>query len=93
MKADSRYILAVVTGSLLFALFLIVGAWGLYPLYGQTLPQLLSERWNVSFRISAFVVSICVAAIGTSAVLVFSFGHRAGNDRPQHSREEVSRAP
>lgn len=90
MKACSRYGLAFVTGSVLLTLFLTSAVWGLYPLAGQTLPQLVSERWSVSFRTSAFLVAAVVAATGTGAVTVLSL---RGGTRPEEPRQSVKEAP
>jgi hypothetical protein len=72
MKTSRRSIITLAAGSVLLFLFSIAAVWGLCPLNGYTLTQLLSERENVTFKIAALMASLLVAAAGTCSVAAFS---------------------
>ncbi len=72
MKIRSRSIIALAANSVLLFLFSLAAVWGLFPLNGHTLTQLLSEHGNVSFKSAALIASLLVAAAGTCSVAAFS---------------------
>lgn len=68
----SRMIILAIGGPLLIAaLFFMV--WSIVPLGGNTLPHLIEERSELSFRLSAMLVSLGAGFSGVAGVFVFSF--------------------
>jgi len=86
----SRRVIALLMGSVLAALFIVCSVWGVYPLSGHTLPQLLSRYWNVSFKTSACIVSIWISILGAGALAVWSFRGESRTENLHRSDPEAS---
>jgi hypothetical protein len=50
------------------SLFLTVFLWSLIPLGGETLPRVMGDIWDISFPLSALLVSLCCALLAAGSL-------------------------
>lgn len=72
MSVQHSRIIVLVVGGAVFASALMSVLWSVVPIGGETLPHMIDAHSELSFRVSALLVSLVAGVLGVIAMFVFA---------------------